>query len=720
MILQLFRHDLKELRRSVFTIIIALGVCLLGGTYAWANIYSNWDPYGNTRGIKIAVVSLDRGEEPAREAGDGKGTGGQKNLGAEIVDQLHHNDKIDWVFLDSEEKARDGVVSGEYYGALIVGEDFTRKMTRVFTDGVDKPQLTFYQNQKKNAVANKITDTVVTTIQSQVNEKFIEFMVERAFSDSNHFAANLKEGGGIDSLISRFEQIRSDLAGYQAQIDMAIAGNAALDRALAQAGQATDSVRGALDRTRSGLGQAREAAEEAQLTLDEYSKRVRNIEAMAEDNASDWQKGIDDLTSGSDMESIQKAIQTHRDKLNQLDGKLHALAEALPEELTPNLHRMIRQLDAIKAGLRELESMNRASWVGKTDAQLSPREKAQKEDFYRHLDQIKQESRQLTDQATKTLPREVESALDSTAKTIRDARAGMNQISGLLGGMGDVFGSLSGTVNAGNVSLVQTRQALALLDKRISSVLDAVKEAGDKDAVRALINTLSGDPEAYGRFFADPVEIASTTIYPVENYGSAVAPFYSVLAIWVMGLLLVAVMKTHPDAKSYPGAKAYQLYLGRYLIFALLEQFFVILLVLGDLFVLKIQCLHPLLFWAVCAITGLTFSLLIYSLVYAFGDVGKAIAVVIVVLQIAGSSGTYPIELLPGFFQNAYLFFPFPYAINALRECVAGLYGINVIVYLGELAIFILLALAIGIWMYRPTAKLLHFMELRMDDTELM
>ena len=125
-------------------------------------------------------------------------------------------------------------------------------------------------------------------------------------------------------------------------------------------------------------------------------------------------------------------------------------------------------------------------------------------------------------------------------------------------------------------------------------------------------------------------------------------------------------------------------------------------------------------FWGVCAVTGVVFSLLIFSLIYTFGSVGKAAAVVIVVLQIAGSSGTYPIEILPDFFRQVYLFFPFPYAINALRECVAGFYKQDLFVYLGKLLLFIPVALAIGIWVRKPTAKLLSFMEKRMEDTQLM
>ena len=118
--------------------------------------------------------------------------------------------------------------------------------------------------------------------------------------------------------------------------------------------------------------------------------------------------------------------------------------------------------------------------------------------------------------------------------------------------------------------------------------------------------------------------------------------------------------------------------------------------------------------------TGLTFSILIYSLTISFGDIGKALAVVIMVLQIAGSGGTYPIEALPGFFRQAYIFFPFPYAINAMRECIGGMYHEDLFIYLTELSIFIAVALIIGLIIRKPFIRIMHFIEKRMEDTDMM
>ena len=152
----------------------------------------------------------------------------------------------------------------------------------------------------------------------------------------------------------------------------------------------------------------------------------------------------------------------------------------------------------------------------------------------------------------------------------------------------------------------------------------------------------------------------------------------------------------------------------------MLSQIQAAVIVTGDLYILKVQCLHPGMLYLTGALTAFTFSLLIYSLALSFGDVGKAIVVVIMVMQIAGSSGTFPIELLPEIYQKIYRFFPFPYAIDAMRECICGLYGDYYIRQIAFLLLFAAAALLIGLLVRRPFMGLNHFMEEKMEETELL
>lgn len=208
-----------------------------------------------------------------------------------------------------------------------------------------------------------------------------------------------------------------------------------------------------------------------------------------------------------------------------------------------------------------------------------------------------------------------------------------------------------------------------------------------------MMNTVVGSVlEATDEQAAEKAKVnVNNAMYPVATYGSAMTPFYSTLAIWVGSTILVALVKVKASPKGLENAQSYQLYFGRYLLFFLAASF-----------------------------TATAFSLLIYSLTPAFGDVGKAVCVIVMVLQIAGSSGTFPIELLPDTYQKIYIFFPFPYAITAMREALAGMYGTAYMEALAKLILFMLEGLLIGLVIRIPFVKLNHFVEERMEDTELM
>ena len=266
----------------------------------------------------------------------------------------------------------------------------------------------------------------------------------------------------------------------------------------------------------------------------------------------------------------------------------------------------------------------------------------------------------------------------------------------------------------------QGRTAMGQAIDKLGSLLGGLEDSDSPDYLDTLLDILGGSPEDYGAYFSQMVQTTVEPVYPIDNYGSAMAPFYSVLAIWVGGVMLVAILKPHARREGLVAPKPYQLFFGRYFLFFVLSQIQAAVIVAGDLLVLKIQCVEPALLFATGAITSLVFSLLIYSLTISFGDVGKAIVVVVMVLQIAGSSGTFPIELLPDVYQKIYHIFPFPYAIDAMRECICGLYGLTWLKNIGCLLIFGAAALLIGLWVRKPFMGLNHFMEEKLEETEML
>ena len=715
MIKKIFYTDLKNLSKSFFALVIVIGVCFLPALYAWCNIYSNWDPYGNTVNLKMAAVSLDKGYTDE--------DGVYHNAGDEIIEQLKENDKIDWQFVEDEDAAIKGVKDGSYYGAVVVSEDFSYNMYDIFGHEVTKPQLIFYQNQKKNPVATKISDTVVGTLQSNINEKFVKVMTTTIFEDANQLSADIEEEGGVDELIARLENVNSQLKDYEKTLDALSQGNSILTSAVNVADSDVTKMGNNAAQGANAIGDAQASVNSTVNAINNYANSVNAAISSSTDGLNKAKDSLNKAKIADDAKAMASALDSTKENLKTTEEDLTALADSMATAGiggVPGANGAYDQIKAVLSTVKEIEENVASTQAQALSESVESNFAANKDTMITQIDGAIASVNSVQSVMNNTMIPQVKNSMDSLNTTLTNVTDLLNNVSTTLAGMGNVFDALRLTINSGSSSFEQTRDAVEMLSDRLEDTIDKVNAAKDSDKVQVLLETLSGNPDLYGEFFSEPVQIETEVIYPVENYGSAVTPFYTVLAIWVGALILTAILKVKPNANLFPEAKDYELYLGRYAIFFFVGQIQTLIIVLGDLFLLKVQCLHPFYFWLASAMIGFTFSLLIYTLVLAFGDVGKALAVVIVVIQIAGSSGTYPIELLPEFFQKLYIFFPFPYGINALRECIAGMYGHDYVIYLLELMIFVVASLVLGLWIRKPFAELGHFMEKRMEDTEMM
>ena len=628
-IIKIFKDDINNLRKNFFALVIVIGICFLPALYAWFNIYSNWDPYGNTGALKLAAVSVDKGFTDDE--------GEFHNQGKSIIDNLKDNKSVNWQFVKTKKQAIEGVNKGEYYAAVVIDEDFSERMYNIFSDKKQKPALLFYENQKKNPVATKISDTVVQTLQTKINETFVEVVMSSIFKSSRDaYDSKVGESGGVDAIIDKLKDTRTDLNKYAKNLDELIATNEQFKTKL--------------------IGVQKEI-------LNTQSKKADIDTKINNASKADIDTKINDASKSDINTKIDNAS---KDAINK------GLSDADKKEIEQNLRDAENQINEIKSIY---------------NTEISP---------------------------------ELEKSLATLQRQINDMKNLLNQVDKSLTSTNKMLSNLINTLSKTNESLTKTKKAINSLSDRISEAIESVEKASSDKKIETLINELGADPESYGRFFSQPVNVETETIYPVSNYGSAVAPFYSTLAFWVGALILTAIIKVKPDANKYRDCTNIERYFGRYVLFWVLGQLQAIVIVAGNLFLLKIQCIHPWFFMLAASVTATTFTILIYSLVVTWGDVGKAISVVVVVIQIAGSSGTYPIELLPDFFKKVYIFFPFPYAINSIRECLCGMYKLDYWEYLLQLMIFVAVALVIGLLIRIPFEEINHYMEERMEDTEMM
>ncbi len=664
---KIFFRDVAALFKNPFAFMIAGGLCILPALYAWFNIYSNWDPYGNTGNIKIAVASKDKGYTDA--------DGAFVNVADTVIETLKDNKSIAWTVVNTEKEAADGVYDGSYYAAVVFDEDFTECMYHGFLDGLRRPTAIYYENEKKNAVATKITDMEASEITEEIVTKIqkMKDAVSRFSSVVKSLVqANDKLTASMDSANSDLETIGSNLDHLAADVSDVPDVTALADRLYAANGQALRSVSDAL----------------AQLKL------AQQTEIAEQKNAY--------------YERLGAGVAGAKSSLDQMINSLQSLNAA-----TVNISKGII--------LTQLE--NQSQLLGEMQQRIADRPQAG-EQRVQQIRQLEQQLEQQMQNVQQTLQTTVSQSLARLGNDLQQASAEMVQIMDHMREdtqlLGTILESGTTTVDLANQSFSGMTKDLEHIGARLDQMMQLISEMSEAQTARTFFEFLQGNSKAYGAFFAEPVTIETEAVYPVDNYGSGVAPFYTTLALWVGGVVLVSLLKVKAHADGIDNPKSYELFFGRYLLFFVMALLQAAITVWGNFYLLHIQCLYPRRFLLAAFVTSFTFSLLIYALTISFGDLGKAVIVVVMVLQIAGSSGTYPIEILPRFYQKLYIFFPFPYAIDAMREAIAGMYEHDYALYLLRLLLFAVAALALGLVIRLPFQKFYHFVERRMEDTEMM
>ena len=676
-----FKTDIRTLSKCFFACVVVVAIALLPSLYAWLNIYSNWDPYGNTGGISIAVASLDEGYTDA--------DGTYENKGDDVVADLREATSINWVIVDTEEEAKGGVESGDYYAAVVIDKQFSRNMYRMLTDWTGKPAITYYENAKKNAVATKITDTAVETLKRSISENYLEVVIDGIMEQSNLLAADLTADDPEAAVKGVLYQAQDLLHACGRMMDaFETAGGSGVSESSAAALEAAVAN---INKNLPDGSQLQQTAAEIQMQLNTALARV--------------ERALDRLSSAiGNAPELPSAQQQLRDAAAQLE-KAAATLDRWAEDIEMEAPAAAEQARAISAECTRLAAKLQAL-----------ADKPTASDLLADCDALVKSIRTMVDKIPVT-SKALQKELDTVAGQVADTMEGM---AALAGDAKVMKTALAETADAVGDTMALLRPATEKLLTSLESTIDDLEGLTTDEYMDTLVNILGGDPAVYGQYFPEMVQTSVNAVYPIANYGSAMTPFYTVLAIWVGGVILSSLIKIHARTEGLIDPKPAELYFGRYLFFFVLSQIQAAVIVTGDLYILKVQCLHPGMLYLTGALTAFTFSLLIYSLALSFGDVGKAIVVVIMVMQIAGSSGTFPIELLPAIYQKIYRFFPFPYAIDAMRECICGMYGNYYWQQIGFLLLFAAAALLIGLLVRRPFMGLNRFMEEKLEETELL
>lgn len=722
---RLFRIDLKHLFANVVSCIIALGLVIMPSIFAWFNIIACWNVFENTGNIKVAVANTDAGYKsdliPI-----------EVNVGDMVVSALRANDQIDWVFTD-EEDAVDGARSGAYYAAVSIPESFSRDMLTFYSDDMEHAQIVYYSNEKKNAISPKVTATGADTITYEVNQVFAKTLSEIALSlakSISNYADDMDAAGligdiadHVDSVADGIERAASVIGMYsevlkaskQTAIDCAGLIGSAEESISAASGIAEDGMS-----AMGSLGDAVSASADLMgQAMDSVGKSFDNISASI-DNA--FETGSDAAASAAaDMRTQADALDGTIADYNAMADSLDALAVQLPasyQDIVRNAAERMRTSAKAMAGMQTaLRQAADSLDEGVADASVSHEEaKASAHQAKNDIAKVRQD-----------IDGQLKPGLKALASDASALASSLGGAVGSLGGSADsLISSTDSVANALDEGVLKIGASTSKMNQaaaKIHDVADAIRQAlasGDTEALKAV---LSSDATALASALAAPVGIERQAIYPSYNFGSAMAPFYSTLGIFIGSLLILVVVKPNVSKRAMrrlDNPKPRQLFLGRFCTMLALSLCQTTLMGLGNIFFLQVQVVSPWLLMLAFWTAGFVFTALIYSLVSAFANLGKAVTVILLIMQVTGCGGSYPLQILPGFVQALSPWLPATHVVNAMRSAMFGMYQWDYWIQLGQLLLFLIPAVLIGLVLRKVFAKFMHWYVEQVESTEVV
>lgn len=659
----IYRLDIKNIVTNFSVLIVIGGLIFLPSLYAWFNIKASWDPYGQTDQIPIGVVNEDEGATIRGE---------DIHVGDDLVSILEENDAMNWQFIDRE-KAMEEVEYGNFYAVMVIPKNFTEKLGSVTTGDPEKANMEYYVNEKINAISPKITDKGVSVIVEEISSEFISTVNGVIFEMFNEIGLELEEDypdiqtfkDYVFSLEESLPDIHEVLTSTENDANDA---EKLIANALAKIPEVESITANGLQKINDTIN----LLEEVETTLDEISPIIK-----------------------ADLEKAQTAIHDVNDKLKELDESDLAFdkLEKSIEDVDKKMDTVIKELADAEVSLQsvqdELEEDNEelATVIDEISQMKDSLEDSAKEsdEIKSYAKEVKQEfnsfidfdgvSTETIDQFvttyTDTIEPRLRSEIQGGKQTLLDAKEMITDIQGTIPEVKRLLENTSNHLADGQELLTGVLNEYPYVNDKVKETAKKIRDLEEDTDLNEIIELLKNDPESEKGFFAEPVVLNKNEVFPIPNYGTGMTPFYTVLAMWVGGLLLISLLTT--DIKDDPTIKPRHMYFGRLLTFLTIGFFQALIVVLGDVFLLKVQVSSLPYFILFGLLVSFVFMTIIYTVVSIFGDVGKALIIILLVLQIAGSGGTYPVVLLPKFFQMINPILPFTYAVDLMREAVGGI-----------------------------------------------
>ena len=667
-VIEIFKSDIKEIFRKVNTWIIIIGLIFLPSMYAWPNILSSWDPYSHTNNIKVAVISEDEGATV-----EGKNV----NLGESLITNLKGNKNLDWQFVSSKQQAENGVKIGDFYASIVIPKSFSSDITSITRGELKKATIEYTVNEKINAISPKITNSGASALANTIGKNFVEVANGVIFEKLHEAGVKFEENlPAIEQVKEKINNLNDNFSNYENSLNELIGK--------------VDRGYNVLNTIQGTLPEIDRAATNSIMLANKTNVTIKNIENF--------------------NEIMLKNINTQLDKVIEISGEVVKVAELIqkkptnPEEtkakmkaLDSRLEAAEKRLDIAKDIFEFLNSLSDQNLFQKQLTKINTMEsdisklRTLNKKIYSNIDKYDTIGNNVKVEFLKTSKRVNRNSIDFKKKlntevaplvkrVLTNADTKIRNVSSVISRAQAQIPTINAKISEAEVK-IQTVQGKLLklqgempeIKEKVQKLTGIVNKADGEIDTNALFNLLKVDYKQQAEFFANPVQLKENQLYHIKNYGSAMTPFYTVLSIWVGALLMSSLLttKVEDEENKY---KPYQKYFGRGLLFMIISLLQTLIITLGDMYLLGTQANSPYRFVIYALMISLLFSAIIYTTVCLLGNVGKAVCIILLVLQIGSSGGTFPIQMTSSFFQALYPKVPFTYSISLLREAVGGVY----------------------------------------------
>lgn len=716
----IFIRDIKNIAVNPAAIVIVLGLCILPSLYAWINIKACWNPYANTGNLPIAIINEDEGAVL---------NGKNINVGDQVVDKLKNNKTIDWIFVD-QWQGNYGLNEGKYYALIEIPNNFSEGLVSLASTNPKKPNIIYKSNEKLNAIAAKITNAVKEKFANDLKSEFVGAVNRESINTLNSIVDNPdKQKAQIIQFKETLDEANNNIADIKKYIGEANSNSLGLQNYLGNVQNNLPKVTEQINSLQQATESSKTLVSDTSQTISSTASTLNNdmVQAQSINNRiqtllqqiKDTNNSAASLTNSKDITNNINDLSNLNDSLDKTIGTDIRFLQSIAERSNNNnLSNMINSLNSLDGLIKtEENNLNQLKTIIGN--------KADEKSLNDKIDKISEENNEISNNITSNSNDFYVNVLPVLNNMRDNLNTNLDDVNSVLESTKVIVPQLNALAKYGiATSKLSVNQANQLNDK-LSDIQNQLNELTSKmkaingDNLNDIVKILQMNPNKLSSFISSPLDVKEVDVYGEGIFGVGLTPFYTVLAIWVGALLLCALLTT--ECKNFEGKRKLnfvQKHFGKMLLFLLIALIQAAVVTLGDKYILGVNPKNMVLMMEFALVSSVTFTIIIFTLVSLMGNVGKAIAVVMMVFQIAGAGGIYPIQTNPKIFGVLEPLWPFTYAINGFREAIAGPIWSNVQKNFIALGYFIIIFLLLAI--LKPIFhKVTEFMEHKFKQSGL-